>query len=100
MVKHIILWDMADGLSNDEKAQRASDIKSQLEALYGVVPGLLEIKVYDSFLPNSNAELVLYSVFESQEALNGYQVHPAHVKVATETVRPFTKNRRCVDFEA
>ena len=35
---------------------------------------------------------------ESEEALKGYSVHPEHVKVANEKVRPFTKNRSCLDF--
>ena len=41
---------------------------------------------------------MLNSVFESEEALNNYQVHPEHVKVAA-FVRSITCNRMCMDFE-
>ena len=65
----------------------------------GVIPGLLEIKVQTTCLESSNADVMLYSVFESAEALKGYAVHPAHVEVADTKVRPFTATRACIDFE-
>jgi hypothetical protein len=43
---------------------------------------------------------MLDSTFESEEALKGYAVHPLHVEVADTYVRPYTKNRSCIDFEA
>ena len=49
-------------------------------------------------LASSNAEVMLDSTFESEEALKGYSVHPEHVKVADEKVRPYTKTRSCMDF--
>ena len=39
------------------------------------------------------------SSFESEEALKGYAVHEAHVKVADTKVRPHTKSRVCIDYE-
>lgn len=42
---------------------------------------------------------MLDCAFESEEALKGYAVHPEHVKVADEMVRPYTKNRSCFDYE-
>ena len=41
---------------------------------------------------------MVYSVFESEEALKGYAVHPEHVKVADNLVRPYTKTRACFDY--
>ena len=98
MVKHIILWEL-DGSTSDEKAADAAQIKAALEGLNGVIPGLIGLKVYSKLLEGSNVELVLDSSFESREALEGYQKHPAHVKAATEVVRPRVKNRRCADYE-
>ena len=96
MVKHIILWKLKDEDNTDEVKGR---IKSGLEGLMGKIPGLLEIEVQTECLPSSNADVMLYSVFESAEALNGYAVHPAHVEVADTFVRPFTLARSCIDFE-
>ena len=95
MVKHIILWTLKDEFNNDEVK---TEMKKSLEALKGVVPGLLEIEVQIEKLPSSNADVMLYSVLESEEALKGYAVHPAHVEVADTKVRPFTSSRSCIDF--
>ena len=99
MVKHVILWQLKDELSLAEKENIKKGIKDGLEGLYGKIPGLLEIKVYIEGLPSSNADVMLDSSFESEEALKAYAVHPEHVKVADENVRPFTKTRACLDFE-
>jgi hypothetical protein len=96
MVKHIILWRLKEEYKNDDVK---AGIKNGLEALLGVVPGLTEIKVQTEVLPSSNADVMLYSVFESAEALKGYAVHPEHVQVADTFVRPYTATRTCIDFE-
>ena len=99
MVKHIILWTLKE-MSEDEKNRVKADIKAGLEGLAGEIPGLLDIKVVtEGRLETSNADLMLDSSFESFEALKNYAVHPAHVKVADEKVRPFTAARSCLDFE-
>ena len=98
MVKHIILWQLKDELSSEEKKAVKDGIKAGLEALKGKIPGLLEIKVQTECLASSNADVMLDSAFESEEALKGYSVHPEHVAVANGKVRPFTKNRVCMDF--
>lgn len=95
MVKHIILWTLKEEFKNDEVKK---GIKEGLEGLLGVVPGLLEIKVQTECLASSNADVMLYSVLESEDALKGYAVHPAHVKVADEKVRPYAAIRSCIDF--
>ena len=100
MVKHIILWQLKDELTKEEKDSVKAGIKKGIESLQGKIDGLLEIKVQTEGLPSSNADLMLYSVFDSAEALKGYAVHPAHVEVADTKVRPFTKTRLCLDFEA
>ena len=99
MVKHIILWQLKDEFSAEEKKEIKKGIKFGLEELLGKIEGLCEIKVYTEGLLSSNADLMLYSVFETEEALKGYAVHPAHVEVADTKVRPFTKTRLCLDFE-
>lgn len=99
MVKHIILWQLKDELSDEEKKNVMAGIKEGLEGLKGVVPGLLEIHVQTEKLESSNADVMLDSTLESEEALKGYAVHPAHVNVADTKVRPFTKSRVCIDYE-
>jgi len=97
MVKHVILWKLKDDIA--DKASVKAGIKSGLEGLKGVVPGLVEIVVRTDGLASSNADVMLDSTFESEEALKGYAVHPAHVAVANGKVRPFTQTRLCLDYE-
>ncbi len=99
MVKHVILWQLKDELTEEEKSTVKSGIKTGLEGLMGVVPGLCEIKVYTEGLDSSNADVMLWSVFDSEASLKGYAVHPAHAEVADTKVRPFTKTRLCLDFD-
>lgn len=96
MVKHIILWKLKEEHNNDLVKE---GIKSGLESLIGKIPGLVEICVQTESLPSSNADVMLYSVFEDESALKGYAVHPEHVYVADTFVRPFTQTRMCLDFE-
>ncbi len=99
MVKHVILWQLKAELDENQKIEVKKNIKIGLEELIGKIDGLKEIKVYTEGLESSNADVMLYSVFEDVAALKGYAVHPEHVFVADTKVRPFTKTRLCLDFE-
>jgi hypothetical protein len=63
------------------------------------VPGLVELQININPLASSNAEVMLDSTLESEDALKGYAVHPEHVAVANTYVRPFTAARTCMDYE-
>ena len=99
MVKHIILWTLKDNYTEEEKREIKNNIKKGLEGLMGKIPGLIDIKVNIEPLASSNADLMLDSSFENEEALKGYAVHPDHVAVADGMVRPYTATRSCLDFE-
>ncbi|MBR6058317.1 MAG: Dabb family protein [Victivallales bacterium] len=100
MVKHIILWKLKDELSADEKINVKAGIKSGLEGLKGIIPGLEAIVVRTEGLASSNADVMLDSTFADEAALKGYAVHPAHVEVANTKVRPFVQTRLCMDYES
>lgn len=96
MVKHVILWQLKEEHNTPAVKQ---DIKTNLEALAGKIPGLLAIKVQTEGLQSSNADIMLDSAFTDESALHLYATHPEHVQVADTFVRPFTKTRLCLDFE-
>ena len=96
MVKHIILWKLKE---EHNTAEVKKGIKENIEALVGKVPGLIEMNIQIEKLESSNADVMLYSVLESEEALKGYATHPDHVYAANTFVRPFTESRLCLDFE-
>ncbi len=96
MVKHIILWKLKEEANNASVKQ---GIKDGLEGLVDKIPGLVEIVVETCGLESSNADVMLYSVFEDEASLKAYATHPEHVFVADMFVRPFTQTRLCLDFE-
>ena len=97
MVKHIILWKLKEEYTNNVEIKNG--MKRNLESLLGKIDGLLEINVQTDKLPSSNADVMLYALFENEEALKNYSVHREHVWIAENSVRPFTKTRTCFDFE-
>ena len=99
MVKHVILWQLKDEFSAEEKENIKAGIKAGLEGLQGKIDGLVEIKVQTDCLTSSNVDVMLDSTFVDADALKGYAVHPIHVEAANTKVRPFTKARFCMDFE-
>ena len=98
MVKHVILWTLKDEYSAEEKEKIKQGIKEGLESLKDKVPGIVDIMVNINGLPSSNADLMLDSTFESEDALKNYSTHPEHVAVADSKVRPYTKIRSCLDY--
>ena len=75
------------------------EIKVQLEALKGRIPGLEDIYVQAEHLKSSNANLMLDCTLTDEDALNGYAVHPDHVKVKDGLIGPNVKSRVCIDYE-
>lgn len=97
MVRHIVAWNYLDGFTKDQNEENAREVKQQLESLAGKVEGIIELKVYINILPSGNRDVILNSLFESEEALSAYQVHPEHQRVSS-FVGSVMQNRACVDY--
>lgn len=98
MVHHIVLWNFVSTLSAEEKKLAAQKMKELLEPIAALVEGTVSLQVVTEGLSSSNKEVALISVFQTEEALKNYQVHPAHVK-AGEYIRSVTCDRACMDYE-
>ena len=98
MVRHIVAWNYAEGFTTEENRKNALKMKRELEDLINLIPGINSINLYIEPLSTSDSDLVLDSVFESEEALAAYIIHPEHVRVGTNYVKPVTRNRKCIDF--
>ena len=92
MVTHIVLWNLKD---KTHKAQQGGEMKRRLEALVGVVPGLLRAEVGVGF---NGYDVALYTELEDRAALAVYADHPAHCKVK-EFVHSVICERVCCDYE-
>jgi hypothetical protein len=84
MIKHIVMWQI-DGSTVDTKQEAITLVKRAFESLNGKIPGMriLEIGVDVSNVDYA-CDVVLYSEFESDEALAGYASHPEHLRVKEE----------------
>ena len=97
MIKHIVMWRIADG---EDKAERAKEMKENLESLMGRIKELRSIEVGINCVDNDYAaDVVLSAEFESKEDLEKYQDNPEHKAVGQNYVRPYVKERRVVDYE-
>ena len=100
MIKHIVIWKLNNKTLPLEECEDALAIKDALENLVGKIPGLLKAEVGVDFRgKETSGDIVLYSEFESKEALENYQDHPEHVQVGRDIVRPRTFDRKMIDYQ-
>lgn len=84
MIKHIVMWNVR-GITPQEKSQGIKQLKESFESLKGVVPGLLHLEIgVDSSRIDYACDVVLYTEFESQQALDAYAQHPEHLRIKRE----------------
>ena len=92
MVKHIVLYNLKEGVEKDSTVKM---IASLLEPLVGQIPGLLHLEICRTY---NGMDYALYSEFESKEALSSYAVHPLHL-AAKEHFFHLLDNRVAADYE-
>ncbi len=83
MIRHVVMWRLADEAAGAAKKHNAARIKEGLEALAGQIEGLMDLEVGTNAIElPGNYDIVLIADFQDEAALERYQVHPEHVKVA------------------
>ena len=93
MVKHIVVYTLKEGV---DKKEAVEIVRSSLEPLVGVIPGLLQMQIRATY--QGDMDYALYSEFESRQTLAEYQKHPAHL-AAKENFHHFLNTRIAADFE-
>ena len=93
MVKHIVVYTLKEGVNKPEAIEI---IRSVLEPLVGVIPGLTHMEIRATY--QGGMDYALYSEFESKEALANYAQHPAHL-AAKEHFWHFLNTRVAADYE-
>ena len=84
MIKHIVMWNLRGG-TPAEKRDGIAQLQRSFESLRGRIPGLLHLEIgVDSSRIDYACDVVMYSEFENQAALDGYAVHPEHQRVKRE----------------
>ena len=78
------MWNVR-GNTHEEKARGAAQIERGFTGLRGKIPGLLHLEIgVDTSRIDYACDVVLYSEFESQAALDAYATHPEHLRVKAE----------------
>lgn len=97
MIRHIVMWNLA-GDSPEEKRHNIDLLRRSFHSLLGRIPGLrhLEIGVDHSGVDYA-CDVVLYSEFDSQAALDAYATHPEHLRVKAE-IGAMRISRHQVDY--
>ena len=93
MVKHSVVYTLKEGVNKPEAIEI---IRSQLEPLVGVIPGLTHMEIRAT--SQGGMDYALYSEFESREALEAYAVHPLHLE-AKEHFHHLLATRVAADYE-
>lgn len=83
-IRHIVMWNVR----GDTEAQRLDNLqrlRASFESLRGRVPGLQRLEIgVDTSRVDYACDVVLYTEFDSQASLDGYAVHPEHLRVKQE----------------
>ncbi len=94
------MWQLKTQAEGQTAQENALEAKRLLENLAGKIPGLIKIEIgIDDSKTDDSADIVLYSEFESQEALDNYHTHPEHKKVIP-FMRAIRDTRTLVDYKA
>ncbi len=84
MVKHIVMWNMK-GANPAEKNASIQQLRAAFESIRGKIPGMMHLEIgVDHSHVDYACDVVLYSEFESQQALDAYATHPEHLRVRNE----------------
>lgn len=92
MVKHIVMYCLREDC---DKSAAVEEIRTALVALVGVVPGLITMQIRQT--TGGKYDYVLYSEFESEEALTNYKTDPAHLAVKP-IVHGYITDRVAADY--
>jgi hypothetical protein len=86
MIKHIVMWNVR-GDTPAEKARGIDTLQRSFASLRGKIPGLIHLEIgVDVSRIDYACDVVLYSEFESQAALDAYATHPEHLRVKNELI--------------
>lgn len=93
MIKHIVMFKLNDVSKAEEAKERFNKVVENVSELKKG-----EVVINSADAPDSNYTIALICDFESIDALNAYQVHPAHEEFAA-FIAGIKTDRACIDYE-
>lgn len=100
MIKHIVMWKFKAEAEGADRRTNLLKAKALLDACAKLSPGTRKFEVaLAEPARECTYDLVLYSEFVDQAALDAYQNHPQHL-----ALKPFIgaarEERQCMDYES
>lgn len=99
MIRHIVLWKLAESAEGAVKQENAQKMKVMLESLGKKIPEVRTIEVGINCNRGETWDVALFAAFDSMAELMIYQNHPEH-KSCVEFIRKVRIDRAAVDYEA
>jgi len=96
-IRHIVSWKLA-ATDPAEKAEHAAQVSKALRGLVSVIDDIRSLETGADVVGGGNWDVAVIAEFADTDALDRYQVHPAHQEVAA-LIRSLVSSRSCVDFE-
>ncbi len=94
MIKHIVFFKLKNNSS-----QSAQEVKKRLLSLQKHIDVLKSIEVGIDFKKSERSyDIALITVFENEEDLNAYAIHPYHLEVV-KFIKERAKDSKTVDFK-
>jgi hypothetical protein len=99
VIRHIVIWRLKEEAKRFGKIENLERIQRNFEAMRTAMPGLLRLELgVNQAQADDAADLLLFSEFESWEALRGYETHPLHDELRA-LIGPLRSERRVLDHE-
>jgi hypothetical protein len=98
MLKHIVMFRLKEFAEDADRTTNTDQLKAMLLALPAQISQVLDLQASTNIvLASAEYDLVLDSSFQTQEDLDDYQTHPAHLRVR-EFIGKVVENRYVVDY--
>lgn len=98
MIGHIVMWKLKSIANGHNATENAQLMKEMLEKLPQSISFLRTLEVSTNVLVATlDTDVILYTVFDTPEDLEAYQVHPEHKK-CVEFISQVVAERRVVDY--
>lgn len=88
MIAHLVLMKL-------ERAEETAHVADRVLSMQGRVPGLLSITGGPSIGQERDWDVGFIMTFRDSEALDSYQSHPEHLRVAADIRRLITQMTTC-----
>jgi len=99
MVKHIVMLKLKETEEPTDKLANALRLKKSLEGLKIYIDEIKFIEVGLNFnIKPSAYDLVLNTIFDSEDDLNNYRNHPKHLEIL-DFLREVTSSTAVVDYK-